>query len=213
MEHSIGPISHNPRSRLLWTLMVSVTMLVLVLLTIGIMMYLPVYRSRAVLSHIRQLRVGTSNFAETAHVAQALGARQISSTCTPQRCNWEVSVSNERVPAFWRGQVTELAPVLTVENNVLVEKNVYFGRGPKPRDPKVTVFEAVPTLWRTHGSVSIGTGYDPQLGKNITAFVAVSPLASAAEKEKYFNLNLNCFWKYRGCTYVHQFLPAYSDPQ
>jgi hypothetical protein len=180
-------------------------------LVVGVMLYIPVFRGHKVVNGIHQLRVGSTNFAATRHIAESLGARQVGGDiCTPRSCAWKVVIENDRIPAWWRGSTTTLSAVLTVEDDVLVQKSLDFGRGSLPRDPKVDVIEQVPTLWKMHSSISISPGYDEQK-RAVTAFVRLSPSASQTERERYSNLNLDCLWRFKGCTLVHQFLPAFSD--
>lgn len=178
--------------------LVIVVSMILFLTNAGCILILrPYYCAHRALGQLRGLQVGQSGFVDAQRVASSIGAVPDGS-CSAADCYWRVRVDNSALPEQWRGMGTTLDVGFQVTNSVVTEKGFTLQIGTGGDGPFVQVHEQ-PPMRGTPAKLAFVETQSSALLPHYRAFVSIAPNAPANIREQYFAVNLDCFWKYRGC--------------
>jgi hypothetical protein len=201
----------------------------LLLLLGGVYLVYPSLRARYLFHELGALQVGHSTFEDAQRLAKRLGAKPDNlSPCGRTYCYWTVTVSNARLPQWWRGSGVTFVIDFFVDHSVIVGKGAWYAIGIDPytfTPSMVSVGEQEKWLRQREGDRIVE---EPPTGKGweVSYFekngsrelatarfvVRMTPRSSAEDWRRYTAFNYSCLWKYRGCKDARELLPTADPP-
>jgi hypothetical protein len=129
-----------------------------------------------------------------------------SHACTFHFCTYEVEISNRAIATLHLVPYTEMKTWLTVERGQLVQGLVEYRTSLKgPNSPVVHVQQGICANGCGVRFDVNPHGIDKQMWNGLVEF---NPKAPQSEKDAALALNLDCFFRVRGCKDIAQLLPA-----
>lgn len=172
-------------------------------------LFQPYIRARSLLSEIAALQVGKSDFEEAKRTGARLGS-QGNDPCLSADCYWAFEVDNFKLPAAWRGEGTRFVAVFRVQNSIVSEQHfvLQIGTGYDAQTADFWERETWPHLPK---QFIVGT-QSSEIDPHFRSYVDLTPATPVDVRERYLSFNLNCLWKYHGCSDAKELLPTVDWP-
>jgi hypothetical protein len=165
----------------------------------------PYLRARTLLSRISTFQIGKTTFEEAQRVGKELGSTG-NEPCTPEDCYWTFSVDNFKIPALWRGEGERFIAGFRVQSSVVSEQHFMFqiGTGYNAQTADFWERESWPHFAKPF---VVGTQSAPS-SPHYRSYVKLTPATPPVVRERYLAFDLNCLWKFHGCTDARELLPT-----
>jgi len=159
------------------------------------------------LAAVSAFEVGKSTFSDAQKLAASLDAEP-SSHCSAAECDWYRRTDNLSLPRFWIGEGASFSVGFRVRDGIVTERGIAYEIG---SSPAVAAYADVEERLHWSGPppnpVSIQTQWTAHVPR-YSILVMMVPTVPPATRSKYEDFNLNCLWKYNGCSDAQQLLPT-----
>ena len=184
-------------------------------LTLGYF-FRPFLRARAALRDVSALQVGKSTYGDARRILEKW--ESVPPDCSAAECSWFLWIGNSRLPKWWRGDNGEIFSAgFHVTNGIVDKRGAGFWIGTGPNVSFASVDEQL--HWKQEIADSFaGASFlvEPEFGRktpDYRVYVRLKPDTPADIRSKYLAFDLNCLWKYQGCSNAAQLLPTVEWPE